>query len=151
MDRANWTKALVRAFHPEFLPAWEAAEAKGRAEGIEAAAKVADEHGDRRVTVLDLASSDEWDDGVAMARDLAASIRALSQGSGIEDDTPAPAEVEDMVGMREALEQCEGVFLHYAALHLEKGTADGEAKAQRNADLAAMCRAALSRNQGGGR
>lgn len=60
---------------------------------------------------------------------------ALSQGSGIEDDTPAPAEVEDMVGRLRHLSSqpvpC------YSVGHALKRAAD--------------MLAALSRNQGGGR
>lgn len=46
--------------------------------------------------------------------------------------------------LEEALRRCRDTFHNYAALHYAKQTADGDAKAETNADLESMCDKALS-------
>lgn len=47
--------------------------------------------------------------------------------------------------LRGALDMAAKRFRHYEQLHAAKGTPDGDAKAQNNADMAAVCELALSR------
>lgn len=49
-----------------------------------------------------------------------------------------------LLELAEALEQAATRFQVYADLHTAKGTPEGNAKAQSNADLANMCRTALA-------
>jgi hypothetical protein len=46
--------------------------------------------------------------------------------------------------VRAALEKCRDKFRFYADLHRLKSTAEGDEKADRNAEMADMCDAALS-------
>ena len=52
--------------------------------------------------------------------------------------------------MREALTKCRDKFRFYADLHRLKCTADGDEKADRNAEMADMCDSTLSSLEGGG-
>lgn len=51
--------------------------------------------------------------------------------------------------MRMALIMCAETFRFYAKSHRAKGTPDGDEKAVRNDDMAAMCERAIGRSQDG--
>jgi hypothetical protein len=46
--------------------------------------------------------------------------------------------------LRACVEKCRDTFDHYEALHRLKCTAEGDEKADRNRELADLCRAALN-------